>query len=123
MLSNATILNPKVLDLTIAKISKSLLNTIRENNIELDVIIGETEIAGLILTKNKNELEIPIVVDYQNFWPEELVEHRIIKRNSRRYKYLINLEEEVLSNSDMIFNVIDTLKEFLLHYFTELFLS
>jgi len=123
LLSNATILNPKVLDLTIAKISKSLLNTIRENNIELDVIIGETEIAGLILTKNKNELEIPIVVDFQNFWPEELVEHRIIKRNSRRYKYLINLEEEVLSKSDMIFTVSDTLKEFLLHNFPELDLS
>ncbi len=56
LLSNATILNPKVLDLTTTQISKSLLNTIREKNIELDVIIGETEIAGLILTKNKNRL-------------------------------------------------------------------
>jgi len=123
LLSNATILNPKVLDLTITQISKSLLNTIREKNIELDIIIGETEIAGLILTKKKNELKIPIVVDYQNFWPEELVEHKIIKRNGGRYKYLINLEKEVLSKSDMIFTVSETLKQFLIKKFPELNLS
>jgi len=123
LLSNATILNPRVLELTITQISKSLLNTIYEKNIDLDVIIGETEIAGLILSKIKNKLEFPIIVDYQNFWPEELIEHRIIKRNSRRYKYLINLEKEVLSNTDMIFTVSAILKKFLINKFPELNLS
>ena len=120
ILSNATILNPNVLDLTITQISKSLLKTIHEISIDLDVMIGETEIAGLILTKIKKKLEFPIIVDFQNFWPEELVEHRIIKRNSRRYKYLIGLEKKVITNADMVFTVSQTLKNFLIKKFPEL---
>ena len=120
ILSNATILNPNVLDLTITQISKSLLKTIHERSIDLDVMIGETEIAGLILTKIKKKLEFPIIVDFQNFWPEELVEHRIIKRNSRRYKYLIGLEKKVITNADMVFTVSQTLKNFLIKKFPEL---
>ncbi len=119
-LSNATILNPNVLDLTTTQISKSLLKTIHERSIDLDVMIGETEIAGLILTKIKKKLEFPIIVDFQNFWPEELVEHRIIKRNSRRYKYLIGLEKKVITNADMVFTVSQTLKNFLIKKFPEL---
>jgi glycosyltransferase involved in cell wall biosynthesis len=120
ILSNATILNPNVLDLTTTQISKSLLKTIHERSIDLDVMIGETEIAGLILTKIKKKLEFPIIVDFQNFWPEELVEHRIIKRNSRRYKYLIGLEKKVITNADMVFTVSQTLKNFLIKKFPEL---
>ena len=120
ILSNATILNPNVLDLTTTQISKSLLKTIHKISIDLDVMIGETEIAGLILTKIKKKLEFPIIVDFQNFWPEELVEHRIIKRNSRRYKYLIGLEKKVITNADMVFTVSQTLKNFLIKKFPEL---
>jgi glycosyltransferase involved in cell wall biosynthesis len=116
-LSNITILNPKILNLTISQITNSLIDTIQEKNIDLDVFIGETEIGGLILTRLKNRFNFPVIVDYQNFWPEELVDHKIIRRYGRRYNYLIDLEKEVLANSDMIFTVSETLRTFLLNKF------
>ncbi|MFX1313781.1 MAG: hypothetical protein ACFFHD_14415, partial [Promethearchaeota archaeon] len=83
ILSNYTLLNPKVLNYIIDRISKRLLEFLNEIPVHLDVIIGETEIGGLVLTRIKNYLNIPIIVDYQNYWPEELVEHKVIKRHSR----------------------------------------
>lgn len=113
ILSNKTILNPKFFNLSMTQISKILLNSINEENINLDVIIGETEIGGYILYKIKDNLNCPIIVDYQNYWPEELVEHKIIKRNSRRYKYLVNIEEKVINNVDLVITISKSLKKFL----------
>lgn len=117
ILSNFTILNPKFFNLTMTRISQSLLKKIKEDSINLDVLIGETEIGGLILTKIKDALEFPIIVDYQNYWPEELVEHRIIKRNSRRYNYLVNLEKKIIKNSDFIITPSQALKNFIMKQF------
>jgi len=117
ILSDITILNPTSFNLIIARISNSLLNTLNEKAIELDVFIGETEIGGLVLTKIKNDLKIPIIVDYHNFWPEELVEHKIIKRNRKRYNYFIDLEGKIIKNADMILTVSETLRNFLLKKF------
>jgi glycosyltransferase involved in cell wall biosynthesis len=117
ILSNVTVLNPNVLDFTISSISNSLIETIKENSIDLDVFIGETEIGGLILTKIKDKINVPVIVDYQNYWPEELVDHRIIKRYGRRYNYLLGLEKQVLANSDMIFTVSEILRNFLIKNF------
>ncbi|MFX0071817.1 MAG: glycosyltransferase [Candidatus Hermodarchaeota archaeon] len=118
--SNFSILNPRFLDIIISRISNGLLNIIKEKSMDLDVIIGETEIGGLILTKIKNKLNCPIITDYQNYWPEELVEHKIIKRYGRRYKYLIELEKKVINKSDMIFTVSDILRKFLLKNYSDL---
>ncbi|MFX1445362.1 MAG: glycosyltransferase family 4 protein [Promethearchaeota archaeon] len=119
-LSNTTILNPKILNLTISQVTNCLIDTIQKNNIDFDVFIGETEIGGLILTKIKDKFSFPVIADYHNFWPEELVDHRIIRRYGRRYNYLIDLEKEVLANSDMIFTVSETLKNFLLKKFKDI---
>ena len=116
-LSNPTILNPKIFALSMRIISKVLLDTITKNQINLDVFVGETEIGGLILTNIKRELKAPIIVDYQNFWPEELVEHRIIKRYSRRYKSLISLEKNVINQADLVITISKTLENFLKHKF------
>ncbi len=120
ILSNITVLNPTVLDLTLIRISNSLLNVIKEFSIDIDVMIGETEIGGLVLTKIKDQLNCPIIVDYQNYWPEELVDHKIIKRFGRKYNHLITLENEVINKTDMIFTVSNTLKSFLLKNFNQI---
>ena len=120
ILSNVSVLNPHVLKYTISRISNNLLNTIQENHIDLDVIIGETEIGGLILTEIKNDLNFPVIVDFQNFWPEELVEHKVIKRYGKRYNFLLEMEKKVITKSDMIFTVSETLRNFLLKKFTNL---
>ena len=113
ILSNYTLLNPKVLNYIIDRISKRLLEFLNEIPVHLDVIIGETEIGGLVLTRIKNYLNIPIIVDYQNYWPEELVEHKVIKRHSRRYRFLVNLEREVISRSNFVICICDAMAEFL----------
>ncbi|MFX0142056.1 MAG: hypothetical protein ACFFDN_50935, partial [Candidatus Hodarchaeota archaeon] len=100
ILSSFTILNPLLFNFTIQRISYGLLNTLKEKKIALDVLIGETEIGGLILNNIKNQLNFPLIVDYQNFWPEELVEHKIIKRNGRTYRYLISMEKRIINKID-----------------------
>ena len=117
ILSNFTLINPKVLNGIINQISKRLLKYLNENPIHLDVIIGETEIGGLVLTRIKDKLKIPIIVDYQNYWPEELVEHRIIKRYGRRYKFLVELEKEVIKDADFIITICQTMADFLKIHF------
>lgn len=113
LLSNFTLLNPKILEYTINRISRRFMKFLNENSIYLDVIIGETEIGGLVLTRIKDKINIPIIVDYQNYWPEELVEHKVIKRHSRRYRYLVDLEREVLIKSDFVVCISDAMADFL----------
>ncbi|MFX1392818.1 MAG: glycosyltransferase [Promethearchaeota archaeon] len=113
ILSNYTVLNPIAFDLTLSRISNRLVEVINQESIDLDVMIGETEISGLILIKAKNKLKFPVVVDYQNYWPEELVEHKIIRRNGKRYNYLLDVENKIINNSDLVFTVSNTLKRFL----------
>lgn len=66
--SRFTILNPRIFNLTIERISNGLIEVVTKDTINLDVIIGESEICGLILIHIKDELTIPIIVDYQNYW-------------------------------------------------------
>jgi len=117
LFSRFTILNPKLLNLTISRISQSLYEIINEKAIKLDTIIGETEVGGLIVLKIKDKLKIPVIVDYQNYWPEELVEQNIIKRKSKRFTYLVNLENEIIEQADLIITPSRALKEFLIKEF------
>lgn len=111
--SRFTILNPKFFNITIERISNGLIDILKRNSITLDAIIGESEIGGLILINIKNELKIPTIVDYQNYWPLELVEHKIIKENSKRYKQLVELEKKIISNGDFIITISKALEDFL----------
>jgi len=113
VLSRYTLLNPHIFNLTISQLSKDLLNKINNNSYNLDVIIGESEMGGLILIQIKDKLKIPIIVDYQNYWPEELIEHKILKRNCHAHKFLINLENKVIKEADFIITISEYLEDFL----------
>jgi len=117
IISNYTFLNPIIFNYMVDRISQKLLNVIKEESIHLDVIIGETEVGGLILNKIKDKINFPVIVDYQNFWPEELIEHKIIKRNSRRYNRLIDMEQKIIDQSDLVITPSIALKNYLLKYF------
>ena len=116
-LAKYTILNPRFLQLTVKRIAKGISEAMKTQGLKLDVFIGESELAGLILLNQKNNLECKIITDFQNFWPEELVEHNIIKRKSKRYKFLMDLEEKILKESDKIITPSVALKEFLTQNF------
>jgi len=115
--SNFTILNPKIFNYTIERISRGLHQKINEESIHLDVLIGETEIGGLVLKNIKERLNIPIIVDYQNYWPEELVEHKIIKRNGKQFKYLFEIEKDLINTADLIITPSHALRDYLLETF------
>ena len=118
ILSNMIVLNTLFFNFTVSRTSNALLNIIRVNSLNLDVIIGETEIGGLIVNQIKNKINFPVIVDYQNFWPEELVEHKIIKRNKKRYKRFLEMEKKIINNADLIITPSFALKNFLVKFFT-----
>ena len=118
ILSNLIVLNSLFFNFTIYRTSNALFNTIKANSLNLDVIIGETEIGGLMVNQIKEKLNFPVIVDYQNFWPEELVEHKIIKRNKRRYKRFLEMEKKIIEKADLIITPSFALKNFLVKYFT-----
>ena len=118
--SHFTILNPKIFNYTIERISRGLHQKINEESIQLDVLIGETEIGGLVLKNIKEKLNIPFIVDYQNYWPEELVEHKIIRRNGKKFNYLFELEKELINTADLIITPSHALRDYLLETFTEI---
>ncbi|MFX1383353.1 MAG: glycosyltransferase [Promethearchaeota archaeon] len=117
ILSNYSLLNPHMLELTIKRISSRLLELIINNSYDLDAFIGQAELGGYVLSQIKNNLKIPVITDYQNYWPEELIEHRVIKRYSRRYKFLVDLEKDVIRNSDFIITICQSMADFLKSHF------
>ncbi|MFX1385147.1 MAG: glycosyltransferase family 4 protein [Promethearchaeota archaeon] len=117
ILSNYSLLNPHMLELTIKRISNRLIELIIKYSYDLDVFIGQAELGGYVLSKIKDKLKIPIITDYQNYWPEELIEHRVIKRHSRRYKFLVDLERNVIRNSDYIITICQAMADFLKTHF------
>ena len=117
--SRYTILQSRFLNSIISSISRALLQKIKEESIQLDVIIGEQELGGLSLIKIKKNLEIPIIIDFHNYWPEELVENRVIKRGGKHYRYLVELEKRLINIGDLIITNGQYLREFLLKKFNE----
>ena len=112
--SNFTIINPFILNKIIKKLSNDLVRTTRNLPYKLDVIIGEQELAGFVLIQKKEELNCPIIINYHNYWPEELVEHNIIHRSGKKYKYLVNLEKKLINNGDLIITNGESLRDFLI---------
>ncbi|MHA1284895.1 MAG: glycosyltransferase [Promethearchaeota archaeon] len=118
-ISLITILNSHFFNFTTNLIAKNLHKEIENKKLDLDVLIGESELAGLILIKLKNGLKFPIITDFQNFWPEELVENGSIRRTSRKYKELLNLVDNVIKKSNLIITPSNLLTIFLIKNFSD----
>ena len=113
--SRQLILRKKTIETLISKLSHGLLKYLQNNKqIHLDFIIGEIEIASLVLCRIKKELKIPIIADYHNYWPEELIIAGTLKKSGNQYEYLISLEREIARDADHIITVSDFLSNFLI---------
>jgi len=116
-ISRFTVLQPNMLNFMIKKLANDFLQTIKENSYTLDCIIGEQEIASLILIRLKNKINIPIIANYHNYWPEELVEQSIIKRNNKIYQFLANLEKKILVHCNLVITNGEYIRKFLIKQF------
>ncbi len=117
-ISRQLILRKKTIETLISQLSHGLLKYLQSNpQIRLDFIIGEIEVASLVLCRSKQELKIPIIADYHNYWPEELIVSGVLKRNNNQHNYLLNLEREILRDADHIITVSDFLSNYLIREF------
>ncbi len=122
-ISRFTLLQPNMLNFMIKKLANNFFQTIKESSYTLDFIIGEQEIASLILIYLKNSINIPIIANYHNYWPEELVEQSIIKKNSKIYNFLVNLEKKIIDHSNLVITNGEYISKFLIKQFGEKFKS
>jgi len=69
---------------------------------EIDILQAIQESAALWLLGVKKELELPLAVDLHTLWPEEAVATGAIKRDSKEFKILHDIEEQILQAMDLI---------------------
>lgn len=116
-LARYLMLNSRIINSTIQKLSYGLLDCIDKNNIQLDLLQGEQEFGALAICRIKQKISIPNISNLHNFWPEELIANGIIKKKSKIYTKLIKLEEEIQKNSDHIFVPSEFFKKYLIQQF------
>ena len=119
LLSHYTILRPIILDLLNKRLASTLIDKLNRESFHLDYIIGVQEVAGLSLTQVKHELGCPIILDLHSYWPEELVEHRVIKRSSHIYIRLAEKIKEIISAAELVITVSEALNYFLKKQFSD----
>lgn len=81
--------------------------------IKLDLIQGEQEIASLACLRLKDKLNVPVVSSLHNIWPEELVASGIIEKSSHQFHSLMNMEREIVENSDMVIVLSEAMKDYI----------
>ncbi|MCD6484226.1 MAG: glycosyltransferase family 4 protein [Candidatus Odinarchaeota archaeon] len=115
LLARNLILRPYFLEKTLSTLANNIHEEIK--NEDMDIIQGEQEVIAAALVKIRDKLDVPIVSDLHNLWPEELVVSGVLKRNSSQYEYLVNLEKEILEKSDLVTVVSKKMKEVLVEQF------
>ncbi len=119
LIAHYTILQPLSFDLLTNRLATALKNKLKNLSFQLDFMIGIQELAGLALILIKHNLECPLILDMHSYWPEELVEHGVIKRSSKIYLRLAEMIKKILLVSDLIITVSDALDDFLKKQFSD----
>lgn len=87
-------------------------------NTTLDVIQGEQEIASLATLRISKRLGIPVISDLHNIWAEEAVASGLINRNDHQFETLQKLENEIISEADMLIVVSEEMKQYVKNEYT-----
>lgn len=105
------VLKKKTLDRMIDGFAKGLIATI--NDEEVDIIQGEQEIAAVACVRAREKLGVPVIASLHNIWPEELVATGLIDKPSREYAVLQEIEQEIVSGSDLVVVVSEDMARYL----------
>lgn len=108
-------------------INSFMLNRMAENiaskihrlvqNLNLDVVLGELEIAAMACIKLRESLKAPIIADIHGTWSEETIASGIVQENSRQANALRKFESEIFQGSDAVIAVSEEAKKFLKEFY------
>lgn len=108
-------------------INSFMLNRMAENiatkihklvqNLDLDVVLGELEIAAMACIKLRESLKAPIIADIHGTWSEETIASGIVQENSRQAKALRKFESEIFQGSDAVIAVSEEAKKFFKEFY------
>ena len=105
------ILSPLVVNRIVNSLAKNLIQNVK--NGEIDLIQGEQDIAALACIRAKKKLGLQVVSSLHNIWSEELVAMGLITRGSKQYRFLQELEREIITESDLVIVVSQEMKQYL----------
>ncbi len=86
-------------------------------NLDLDVVLGELEIAAMACIKLRQSLRVPIVADIHGTWSEETIASGIVQEDSRQADALRKFESRILQDSDAIIVVSEEAKKFFKEFY------
>lgn len=101
----------------IKKVAKSLAKDIEVavNELELDLVQAEQEIAALSCVYASRKLSIPIVADFHGIWIEELIASGLLKPNSLQHRRLLEVEKKIAKNVDAVLVVSGEMKSYVVN--------
>jgi glycosyltransferase involved in cell wall biosynthesis len=82
--------------------------------LDLDIIQGEQDNAGLLLLSAQSKLDLPVVLDLHGIWPEELLSAGAIKMDSADWKDLQGLMRHLINGVDLTISLSEAMREYVL---------
>jgi glycosyltransferase involved in cell wall biosynthesis len=86
-------------------------------NLHLDVVLGELEIAAMACIKLRESLKAPIIADIHGTWAEETIASGIVRENSRQANALRKFESEIFHGSDAVIAVSEEARKFFKEFY------
>jgi glycosyltransferase involved in cell wall biosynthesis len=92
-------------------VNKGILNILQKY--KLDILQIEQEPTAVSMLPILSELPVPIVLDFHGIWAEELVDNKVIARNSYEYSLLQNKVGEAVTNVDATLVMSESMKHYI----------
>lgn len=95
---------------TARSIGKGIENVVNELN--LDVLQAEQQVASLACLSTGDKLDMPVVADFHNILAEEMVASGVVEYDDARYRILFHIEKEIACSADAVVVVSEELKNY-----------
>jgi glycosyltransferase involved in cell wall biosynthesis len=98
----------------VKNIQGSLMKFFSNRDNKCDIIHAVQPIAGLACTSVSRKLNVPLIVDLHNCWPEEVASQNLCNRGDEIFERLRSVEQSIIDDADCITVVTDALKDYIL---------
>ena len=106
-------------ELVLNKMVDSFATKIRKltKNLDIDIILGELEIASMACIKLRESSGVPVVADIHGTWSEEIIAADIIHEDSRQADIMRKFEGKILQSADAVIVVSEEAKKFFKEFY------